>query len=119
MPRLSYFLFCDVLHIWTIRAIPTYRVYRLYDIVSSFLSTNVYKGIDEFPSEFTGDMVTHRLSTLLIQVTYLVTVPGKKLNATSSFHILKGNYPIVQLSLGCCPNPKFYGAVEMLHNYHV
>ena len=29
--RLSYFLFCNVLHIWTIRAIPTYRVYRLYD----------------------------------------------------------------------------------------
>ena len=29
--RLSYFRFCNVLHIWTIRAIPTYRVYRLYD----------------------------------------------------------------------------------------
>ena len=29
--RLRYFRFCNVLHIWTIRAIPTYRVYRLYD----------------------------------------------------------------------------------------
>ena len=29
--RLCYFRFCNVLHIWTIRAIPTYRVYRLYD----------------------------------------------------------------------------------------
>ena len=28
--RLRYFRFCNVLHIWTIRAIPTYRVYRLY-----------------------------------------------------------------------------------------
>ena len=33
--RLSYFRFCNVLHIWTIRAIPTYRVYRLYDIYAS------------------------------------------------------------------------------------
>ena len=32
--RLRYFRFCNVLHIWTIRAIPTYRVYRLYDIYS-------------------------------------------------------------------------------------
>ena len=31
--RLRYFRFCNVLHIWTIRAIPTYRVYRLYDRV--------------------------------------------------------------------------------------
>ena len=31
--RLRYFRFCNVLHIWTIRAIPTYRVYRLYDDV--------------------------------------------------------------------------------------
>ena len=31
--RLRYFRFCNVLHIWTIRAIPTYRVYRLYDIL--------------------------------------------------------------------------------------
>ena len=30
--RLRYFRFCNVLHIWTIRAIPTYRVYRLYDM---------------------------------------------------------------------------------------
>ena len=29
--RLRYFRICNVLHIWTIRAIPTYRVYRLYD----------------------------------------------------------------------------------------
>ena len=29
--RPRYFRFCNVLHIWTIRAIPTYRVYRLYD----------------------------------------------------------------------------------------
>ena len=28
-----YFRFCNVLHIWTIRAIPTNRVYRLYDII--------------------------------------------------------------------------------------
>ena len=28
---LSYLLFCNVLHIWHIRAIPTYRVHRLYD----------------------------------------------------------------------------------------
>ena len=27
--RLRYFRFCNVLHIWTIRAIPTYRVYRM------------------------------------------------------------------------------------------
>ena len=29
--RQIYFLFCNVLHIWTIRDIPTYRVYQLYD----------------------------------------------------------------------------------------
>ena len=29
--RLRCFRFCNVLHILTIRAIPTYRVYRLYD----------------------------------------------------------------------------------------
>ena len=29
--RPRYFRFCNVLHIWTIQAIPTYRVYRLYD----------------------------------------------------------------------------------------
>ena len=34
VPRPRYFRFCNVLHIWTIRAIPTYRVYRLYDIAS-------------------------------------------------------------------------------------
>ena len=28
---LNYLAFCNVLHICTIRAIPTYRVYRLYD----------------------------------------------------------------------------------------
>ena len=33
---LRYFRFCNVLHIWTIRAIPTYRVYRLYDYVFIF-----------------------------------------------------------------------------------
>ena len=32
--RLRYFRFCNVLHIWTIRAIPTYRVYRLYDSIN-------------------------------------------------------------------------------------
>ena len=31
--RLRYFRFCNVLHIWTIRAIPTYRVYRLSMII--------------------------------------------------------------------------------------
>ena len=31
VPRPRYFRFCNVLHIWTIRAIPTYRVYGLYD----------------------------------------------------------------------------------------
>ena len=30
-PILRYFGICNVLHIWHIRAIPTYRVYRLYD----------------------------------------------------------------------------------------
>ena len=33
--RLRYFRFCNVLHIWTIRAIPTYRVYRLYDTLQN------------------------------------------------------------------------------------
>ena len=28
---LRYLGFCNVLHIWSVRAIPTYRVYRLYD----------------------------------------------------------------------------------------
>ena len=28
---LRYLGICNVLHIWHIRAIPTYRVYRLYD----------------------------------------------------------------------------------------
>ena len=37
--RLRYFRFCNVLHIWTIRAIPTYRVYRLYDTAQNI--TNV------------------------------------------------------------------------------
>ena len=45
--RPRYFRFCNVLHIWTIRAIPTYRVYRLYDIGISpgnhNLSYKIYK----------------------------------------------------------------------------
>ena len=32
LPILRYLGICNVLHIWHIRAIPTYRVYRLYDI---------------------------------------------------------------------------------------
>ena len=39
--RLRYFRFCNVLHIWTIRAIPTYRVYRLYDRAEA-ISSLVY-----------------------------------------------------------------------------
>ena len=31
VPILRYLGICNVLHIWHIRAIPTYRVYRLYD----------------------------------------------------------------------------------------
>ena len=31
LPVLRYFGTCNILHIWHIRAIPTYRVYRLYD----------------------------------------------------------------------------------------
>ena len=31
LPILRYLGICNVLHIWHIRAIPTYRVYRLYD----------------------------------------------------------------------------------------
>ena len=30
-PFLRYFRFCNVLRLWSVRAIPTYRVYRLYD----------------------------------------------------------------------------------------
>ena len=31
LPILRYLSICNVLHIWHIRAIPPYRVYRLYD----------------------------------------------------------------------------------------
>ena len=31
LPVLRYLDVCNVLYIWSIRAIPTYRVYRLYD----------------------------------------------------------------------------------------
>ena len=31
LPILRYLGICNVLHIWHIRAIPTYRLYRLYD----------------------------------------------------------------------------------------
>ena len=30
-PFSRYFRFCNVLRLWSVRAIPTYRVYRLYD----------------------------------------------------------------------------------------
>ena len=33
--RLRYFRFCNVLHIWTIRAIPTYRVGITYWVCAS------------------------------------------------------------------------------------
>ena len=33
LPILRYLGICNVLYIWHIRAIPTYRVYRLYDMV--------------------------------------------------------------------------------------
>ena len=33
LPILRYLGICSVLHIWHIRAIPTYRVYRLYDYI--------------------------------------------------------------------------------------
>ena len=32
LPVLRYLVICNVLYIWHIRVIPTYRVYRLYDI---------------------------------------------------------------------------------------
>ena len=32
LPVLRYFGICNVLYIWHIRVIPTYGVYRLYDI---------------------------------------------------------------------------------------
>ena len=35
VPRLRYQRFCNVLCLWSIRAIPTYRVYRLYDYLIS------------------------------------------------------------------------------------
>ena len=38
VPVFRYFCFRNVLHIWNIRAIPTYRVYRLYDY------NNIYPG---------------------------------------------------------------------------
>ena len=48
LPVLRYLDICNVLHIWHIRAIPTYRVYRLYDscIISQFLdeSSNLKTG---------------------------------------------------------------------------
>ena len=59
--RLSYFLFCNVLHIWTIRAIPTYRVYRLYDItdvsknsilLQSCFKPNIFSEKDDFKNSF-------------------------------------------------------------------
>ena len=31
LPILRYLGICNVLHVWHIRVIPTYRVYRLYD----------------------------------------------------------------------------------------
>ena len=31
LPALRYLVFCNVLHICNVQAIPTYRVYRLYD----------------------------------------------------------------------------------------
>ena len=38
--RFKIFHFCNVLHLWSVRAIPTYRLYRLYDSYSS--GTGVY-----------------------------------------------------------------------------
>ena len=32
LPALRYLLFCNILHICNVRAIPIYRVYELYDI---------------------------------------------------------------------------------------
>ena len=62
--RLIYFRFCNVLHIWTIRAIPTYRVYRLYDIiimVSVCLLTTIYTNHNHFDNT----RITERAYTLL------------------------------------------------------
>ena len=39
--RLRYFRFCNVLHIWTIRAIPTYRV-GIYTDQGKFMYLYVY-----------------------------------------------------------------------------
>ena len=32
LPALRYLVFCNVLHICNVRAIPTHRVYQIYDI---------------------------------------------------------------------------------------
>ena len=51
--RPRYFRFCNVLHIWTIRAIPTYRVYRLYDTDSMIIDIQAIEmmcDIDIVPS---------------------------------------------------------------------
>ena len=47
VPRPRYFRFCNVLHIWTIRAIPTYRVYRLYDrdVLALENNASIYIGL--------------------------------------------------------------------------
>ena len=53
--RPRYFRFCNVLHIWTIRAIPTYRVYRLYDIYSQQLVniiTSIYVILEEIIASY-------------------------------------------------------------------
>ena len=39
LPALKYLVFYNVLHICNVRAIPTYRVYRLYDYLQIFLAT--------------------------------------------------------------------------------
>ena len=39
LPILRYLGICNILYIWHIRAIPTYRVYRLYDGVENDTST--------------------------------------------------------------------------------
>ena len=51
---MSYFLFCNVLHIWTNRAIPTYRVYQLYGYYCFYCLHRSYVSITSLHAVWSG-----------------------------------------------------------------
>ena len=98
--RLRYFRFCNVLHIWTIRAIPTYRVYRLYDKGANLLCFSTLVELS-FPQ-----VEKKRRFTLLsgIMFVFYLQLPHMHLSNFPWTFYVHVHVPITHTTVSACPS---------------